>query len=481
MRFESVSLSPAVVACTLSLVCVLLGSCVTKPAMPTGKSSIQQQSAQIHSPTSQTPTAQTTQATGETYAQQNMPSPTVHATPQAPQAQILQIQTQVPQAQLPPQLPPAKRQYGSFEEWKKDFMIRASLSHNPTLVRQLFAGASYNANVIRLDNNQAEFAKMAWEYLKSAVSNNRIKQGQSKGKSQLALLRQNEITYGVPASIVIAIWGLESSFGAGMGDTDLVNALASLAYDGRRREFAEEQLLAMVTMVERGDVRIADFRGSWAGGMGHTQFIPATWLNYGVDGNHDGKKNPYTSADALSATANYLSKSGWVRHLPAYIEVRLPNNITPNTLNPYLLNKQSLDTWHSLGLVGIHGERLSGADRAELWLPAGIYGPAILTTQNFDVIKVYNNSSNYALAVAALANGIDGKTTIVAKFPNNEQGLSRSQITQLQHNLTRAGYDTKGVDGIAGANTRLAFARWQAANGRFADGFISQNSAMGLY
>lgn len=378
-------------------------------------------------------------------------------------------------------VPQTSRNYGDFNEWKSDFIDRTSRNYNASLTNQLLQNATLNESVIRLDNNQAEFAKMPWEYLNSAVSSSKIKQGQAKRQSQFNLLMQNENTYGVPASIVTAIWGIESSFGSAMGNTDLPQALASLAYDGRRREFAEEQLKAMMTMIERGDVQKHTLKGSWAGGMGHTQFIPTTWLTHGVDGDFDGKKNPWSTADALTSTANYLAKSGWVRGLPAYIEVRLPANIAPNSLNYYLSGKQTLDTWRNLGLVSISGENLLGTNLAELWFPAGISGPAILTTQNFDVIKVYNNSSSYALAVAALANGINNRPTIMANFPTFEKGLSRTQISQLQQRLTSQGYDTKGVDGVAGANTRRAFARWQADNGRFADGFISQNTAMGLY
>lgn len=435
----------------LSVSLVFLVSCVSKPTNPTG---------------------QTTPVVNQ--------KPVVPST-QPAVTQPVTVQPAVNDSRIFVQTDRSSHHYNSFEDWRSDFIARTGGNYDTNLLYDLLGSAKLDQSVIRLDNNQAEFAKMPWEYLNSAVSSSKIKQGQAKRQSQYNLLMQNENTYGVPASIVTAIWGIESSFGAAMGNTDLPQALASLAYEGRRREFAEEQLKAMMIMIERGDVQKHTLKGSWAGGMGHTQFIPTTWLTHGVDGDFDGKKNPWSTADALTSTANYLAKSGWVRGLPAYIEVRLPANISPNALNHYLNGKQTLDTWRNLGLVSISGENLSGANLAELWFPAGISGPAILTTQNFDVIKVYNNSSSYALAVAALANGINNRPTIVTNFPTFEKGLSRTQISQLQQRLTAQGYDTKGVDGVAGANTRRAFARWQADNGRFADGFISQNTAMGLY
>ena len=280
----------------------------------------------------------------------------------------------------------------------------------------------------------------------------------------------------MPASIATAIWGLESSYGAGMGSMDLVSALSSLAYDGRRRDFAESQLLALRSMINRGDVNDYELKGSWAGGMGHTQFIPSTWLEQGVDGNGDGKKNPWSTADALTSTANYLANAGWVRGLPTFFEVRLPSGFNYTLLN----QKQPLDAWRALGITTVGDAPLSGSAVGELWMPAGANGPVLITTQNFDVIRVYNNSTSYALAVSLLAKRINGESGIVASWPYHEQALSNSQIRQLQQRLNDAGYDTKGIDGIAGANTRSAFARWQADNGRIPDGFISQSSARDL-
>lgn len=381
-----------------------------------------------------------------------------------------------PKPVTPPMPAVSERHYGSFAEWKSDFINRAiAQGYRADEVYALMNSASLNHQVIALDGKQAEFAKMPWEYAESAVSGNRVSQGRLKTDEYPSLLSALEERFGVPRYVVVAIWGMESSYGAGMGNTNLVNALSSLAYDGRRRAFAEGELLAMLGMIQRGDTHRDELKGSWAGGMGHTQFIPSTWLTQGIDGNRDGRIHPWTISDALSATANYLSGSGWVRGVDAFYEVRLPAGFNHALIG----QKHPLSFWKSQGLSPLSGT--VGADvPAELWLPAGIHGPALLTTPNFEVIKVYNNSSNYALGVALLAKRIKGENGIISSWPRHERPLSSAQVQRLQENLNAKGYDAGKADGMAGTNTRRAFARWQADNGKIPDGFISQNSASEL-
>lgn len=392
---------------------------------------------------------------------QTAPSTPKHQPVEVPRQEIVGTAPQQPSVS-----PRPTRQYTSFTEWQNDFLQRTGGAG------QLVANAHLNSRAISLDNNQAEFTSMVWNYLDNRTTATMVSQGRENRRANLSILDRNEAQYGVPASIVTAIWGIETGYGKNMGNMDLVDSLSSLAYDGRRRAWAESQLLAMNQMLAQGDVSESQFKGSYAGGMGHTQFIPTTWLAQGVDGNNDGRKNPFAVADALTSTASYLANAGWVRHLPAYIEVGLPQGFNYG----YIGQKLPLDQWQALGLVGF-SDSIAGGAVAELWLPAGINGPALLITQNFDVIKVYNNSSNYALAVAVLAQKLNGKAGIEKEFPRHEKPLSKTQIQALQRNLTAMGYDTGGADGIAGANTRRAFARWQSANGRIPDGFITQNSA----
>lgn len=401
-----------------------------------------------------------------------LPAPPQKTTTPAPTAQP--TPPVVSQPTPTPVAPPVNnRYYGSFAEWKSDFINRTiAQGYRADDVYALMNSASLNQQVISLDGRQAEFAKMPWEYAESAVSGSRVSNGRAKADEYPSLLSRLEDQYGVPRQIVVAIWGMESSYGAGMGNTNLVNALSSLAYDGRRRAFAEGELVAMLQMIHRGDVSRSELKGSWAGGMGHTQFIPSTWLTQGVDGNNDGRKNPWTISDALSSTANYLGGSGWIRGVDAFYEVRLPSNFNHSLIG----QKHPLSFWQQQGLTVLSGS-LSSTVPAELWLPAGIHGPALLTTPNFDVIKVYNNSSNYALGVALLAKRIGGQSGITSSWPRHERPLSTAQVKRLQENLNTKGYDAGKPDGMAGTNTRRAFARWQADNGKIPDGFISQSSA----
>lgn len=364
----------------------------------------------------------------------------------------------------------------SFALWKQQFIQRAIQSGLSTdIVHRLMDNAQENSKVVASDRKQAEFVKMPWAYVDSAVSNSRIQNGRAKYRANANFLNQVEAQTGVPASIITAIWGIETSYGAATGNASLVNSLSTLAYEGRRREFAEQQLLALMQLLQRGDVPWQPLTGSWAGGMGQTQFIPGTWLQYGVDGNGDGQRDPWSKEDALASTANYLAKSGWQAGLPWGYEVRLPENFD----YAHLGEKLPLAQWQQLGVQALNGQFIANAD-AELWLPAGARGPALLLTKNFNVIKVYNNSSSYALAVSLLADNIAGRGGLQTAWPRDEQPLSTEQVKILQQRLTAEGYDTQGSDGILGSNTRKAFQAWQTAQGKIADGFISLSTAAEL-
>lgn len=417
---------------------------------------------------------------------QNPPIKVVYATTlnQAPAQTVMTpvqpahvIQTQPFIHAQPANKPMMPLDYADFDDWKRDFIHRAiAQGHDSAIVYSLMNKAAFSQRIIELDRSQAEFTKMPWEYVNSAVSSNRVAQGRAKIAQYPVTFNNIQTSYGVPKEIVAAIWSMESSFGVAMGNIDLVDALSSLAYDGRRREFAENQLFAMLKMLNRGDASLMQFKGSWAGGMGHTQFIPSTWIQEGVDGNQDGQISPWGIGDSLNSTASYLKNAGWITGLSPYYEIRLPSNFDYQLLN----TKQSFDTWQQLGLTSTTGEYFSGDLLAELWLPAGIGGPALLLTPNFDVIRVYNNSTSYALAVSLLAKHLSGGDGLTASWPTHEEPLSRTQVQILQRKLTEQGFDTGGVDGIAGVNTRRAFARWQSTNGQIPDGFISQNSASRL-
>lgn len=370
-----------------------------------------------------------------------------------------------------------KPSYSSFSDWKSDFSMRAmSAGYNSSDVQRLLDSAYLNQQVISLDSGQPEFSKMPWDYADSAVSSGRVNTGQRKYNEQRSYLSQLQSQYGVNSEIIAAIWGMESSYGAVTGNSYIPSSLASLAYDGRRQEFAEKQLLALMTLLQRGDVSWSQLDGSWAGGMGQTQFIPDTWLTEGVDGDGNGHRNPWSTADALASTASYLSNSGWVRGLEPFYEATIPASFDYRMVGQKLPASQ----WASMGIDTIDDVYLDANTVMELWLPAGKDGPVLLLSPNFDVIKVYNNSSSYALGVSLLGKAIAGKSGLRKSWPRYERPLSTSQVTRLQQRLTSAGYDTKGADGIIGTNTRKAFQRWQADNGQTPDGFITQRSASSL-
>ncbi len=370
-----------------------------------------------------------------------------------------------------------KPSYNNFSDWKSEFAMRAiAAGNNAADVQRLLSSSNLNPQVISLDSSQPEFSKMPWDYADSAVSSGRVSTGQRKFAEQRSYLSSLESRYGVNAEIIAAIWGMESSYGAVTGNSYIPSSLASLAYDGRRQDFAEKQLLSLVTLLQRGDISWTQLDGSWAGGMGQTQFIPATWLEHGVDGDNNGQRNPWSTADALASTANYLSNSGWVRGLAPFYEATIPANFDYTLVG----SKQPASRWAALGIDTIDDVFLDANTLMELWLPAGKEGPVLLLSPNFDVIKVYNNSSNYALGVSLLGKAIANQSGLRKSWPRYERPLSTSQVTRLQQRLTSAGYDTKGADGILGTNTRNAFQRWQAANGQTPDGFISQNSASAL-
>lgn len=410
-------------------------------------------------------------------AMQQQSKPVRQGTVEVTQTQTIKPRPVIVKPAVVKPIPAPQPSYRNFADWKSDFSMRAiAAGQSPSDVQRLLDSTYLNQQVISLDSSQPEFSKMPWDYADSAVSSGRVSSGKSKFSQQRSYLSNLESQYGVSSEIIAAIWGMESSFGAVTGNSHIPSSLASLAYDGRRQEFAESQLLALMTLLQRGDVSWSQLDGSWAGGMGQTQFIPDTWLKHGVDGDRDGHRNPWSTADALASTANYLSNSGWVRGLAPFYEASLPASFDYNTVG----SKQSAARWAALGVDTIDNISLDANTQMELWLPAGKDGPVLLLSPNFDVIKVYNNSSNYALGVSLLGKAIAGQSGLSKSWPRYERPLSTSQVMRLQQRLTSSGFDTKGSDGVIGTNTRKAFQRWQAVNGQTPDGFITQNSASSL-
>ena len=367
---------------------------------------------------------------------------------------------------------------GDFDAWKADFREHAlAAGITGEVFDAAFAGVAVNARVLELDRYQPEFVRPIWEYLDSAVSGSRISDGRARAAEQGRTLRDIEQRYGVDLGIVAAIWGIESAYGFDLGAIPVIESLATLAFEGRRRDFAEAQLIAALRILQAGDVAPARLVGSWAGAMGHTQFIPASYEAYAVDFTGDGKRDVWSDdpADALASTANYLSTFGWQRAEPSVIEVALPEGFDYRLADDE--TRKSTAGWEALGVRRASKGQLLPSAAVTLLLPAGAQGPAFAVYPNFRVIKRYNNATSYALAVALLAGQIDSSINFGLRtaldWPRGDRPLGRDETEELQRRLTALGYPTQGIDGIVGPITRGAIRGFQGASEMIPDGYVS--------
>jgi len=381
-------------------------------------------------------------------------------------------------AALAPATPATAAPAAGFADWRAGFRRRARAAGiRAELFDAAFAGVGVNETVLRRDAYQPEFVRPVWEYLDSAVSPTRIANGREKARRHADLMARIEARFGVDRAVVLAIWGLESAYGAVMGDIGVIEALATLAHEGRRRGFAEEQLLAALRILQAGDVAPAQMTGSWAGAMGHTQFIPTSFADYAVDFTGDGRRDIWSAnpADALASTAAYLARFGWRQGAPVVRRVALPADFDHRLADGR--SAGSAAEWQGRGVTAAGGGPLPAGDDIRLILPAGAAGPAWATWPNFRVILRYNNATSYALAVALLAERIaaEGPVTLVSAlpWPRGARPLSRGETEELQRRLSALGHDTGGVDGIVGPDTRDAVRAFQAANGLTPDGYVS--------
>ncbi len=361
----------------------------------------------------------------------------------------------------------------AFTAWVRSFRKEAvAAGVKASVYDRAMSGLNPDPDVIAADRNQPEFSKPVWGYLESALSDKRVANGKAMLRAHEKALARIEKAYGVDRRIVVAIWGLESAYGQFTGSLHVLRSLATLGYDGRREAFAKSQLIAALKIVQAGDIAPERMMGSWAGAMGQTQFIPTTYLIHAVDFDGDGRRDIWNSADdALASTAHLLSRSGWKTGQSWGYEVTLPNGF--DYAEADRSNRRSVAQWRGLGVRMADGGALPAGDDAQsaaILLPAGHRGPAFLVLPNFKAILSYNNSTSYALAVGLLSQRFVGQGEIVRDWPRDERPLKRSEREALQRALTNAGYDTKGVDGIIGYNTRQAIRRYQKAHGLPADG-----------
>lgn len=365
----------------------------------------------------------------------------------------------------------------SFSEWLsllRSDAIAAGI--DPELFDRAFSGIEPNPDVISADSSQPEFTRPVWEYLDGALSPLRIAQGRTLRLQHRDTLNAIKKQYGVDREVLLAVWGLESNFGGNIGNHNVLRSLATLAYEGRRQVFWRSQLLAVLQILQRGDVTPERLIGSWAGAMGQTQFMPTTYNEHAVDFDGDGKRDLWNSpADALASAAHYLQASGWQKGQPWGFEVQLPQNFDYTLADPEV--RRSITEWMALGVKPLDMEVREDADDdalATLLLPAGHRGPAFLLLNNFRSILKYNNSTSYALAIGLLSDALRGRDGVQAAWPREDRQLSRSERIELQELLARNGLEPGPADGIIGANTRKAVRAFQQTLGQPADGYPTQ-------
>jgi membrane-bound lytic murein transglycosylase B len=363
-----------------------------------------------------------------------------------------------------------------FDAWRVDFAARAiAAGRDPRVVQQLLGDLTPEPRVVQNDRNQAEFVRPVWDYIDRAVSADRIARGRQVRAQDAAVFSAVEARYGVDPDIVAGIWAIETNFGDAPLPHNAAQAIATLAAEGRRRPQFEGYLMALIQMVERGYAGPAEMRSSWAGALGQPQFMPDIYLRDAVDWNGDGKRNIWTDdGDVIASISNYLAVRGWSPGDPVFEEVRLPNGFD------YALADGSMrptTDWQALGVTRRDGSLWTGATAAlsaQIFLPAGADGPALALFPNFAVIRSYNPSDRYALAVALLARGFEGREGIQASWPRAQGSLQRGDYIELQTLLAQKGFAVGAIDGMFGSNTRRAVRSYQQAEGLPADGWATR-------
>jgi len=364
---------------------------------------------------------------------------------------------------------------GTFDTWRDDFAAKAAMTGRRTeTVRAVLDGlvpVEATAQAQSFDN-QAEFVKPIWDYAKSAVSPTRITNGQARLAANVDTFNAIEAAYAPPREILAAVWGMESAYGAVIGNEDAPRVLASQAAVGRRKDFNEQELVAIMKLIDDGSATRAQFRkASWAGAIGQTQFMPSSIIAYGKDFDGDGHKDLWTNAgDALASAGNYLQAFGWKKGQPWAVEATIPAGFDYSYGDG---RKFTVAAWKAIGITPVMPATFTDTDvlSAELFLPAGSYGPAFLLFDNFYVIKKYNNADSYALAIGLLADRLAGRPDLTRPWPTDIQMLTQQQAKDLQTGLNTLGFSAGTVDGIIGRGTRGALQKFQKSKDLVADGF----------
>jgi membrane-bound lytic murein transglycosylase B len=379
----------------------------------------------------------------------------------------------------PPDQPDASPEASRFQTCLRDVDLEAERRGiSRALLDRSRIGLSPDPDVTAAVGSQAEFERPLWEYLDAAVSEARVGTGQAKLAEGAAVLADIETRFGVDRHVLVAIWGIESSYGAMLDDSGVVRpvvrSLATLACgDASRSAFWRDQLLAALEMLDQGDVTPDRMTGSWAGAMGHTQFMPTTYQSHAVDFDGDGKRDIWSIPDALASTANYLRSLGWRPGERWGHEVELPPGFDYSLADE--TTDRPLSGWIALGLRLSHDPSVAAPDAsAVLVLPAGSRGPAFLLLPNFRAILRYNTALAYALSVAHLSDRLQGGTPFARSWPRHDRMLTNAERKDVQALLGKLGFDPGTVDGKIGPRTRAAIRGYQASVGLLPDGYANE-------
>ncbi|MDB3952570.1 lytic murein transglycosylase [Alphaproteobacteria bacterium] len=361
----------------------------------------------------------------------------------------------------------------NFQSWLADFRLDALRSGiSEQTLSSALDGIKPRPKVIRKDLNQAEFTLSYWHYM-DRVNKRRIEKGKELLAKYGPLLKRVQKRYGVQPRFLVAFWGLESNYGSTFGGHPVIPSLATLAYDSRRAKFFRSQLLAALKILDRGDITLDRMQGSWAGAMGHVQFIPTTYESYAVDFDGDGRRDIWHSmADVFASAANYLSSLGWNDKETWGREVRLPPGFDFSQAS--LRVRKPLGEWQQAGVRRITGKKLPNVDfETSLLVPAGYRGPAFAVYGNFRRIMRWNYSILYAISVGHLADRFIGIGPISVPRPANDRRVSIYMVKEIQARLNQRGFKAGKPDGIVGRGSRGAVRAFQKSKNIPADGHVT--------
>ena len=370
---------------------------------------------------------------------------------------------------------PSPEEIASFRAYVDALLPKAEAAGiNRATYKRAFEGQTPDLRIIKKPKAQPEFEQPIWVYLNQLVSEKRFNLGKQALAENIDTLKAIEKVYGIAPHMQVAVWGVESMYGTNTGQYNVIRSLATLGWKGgRRAKFGEQQLLAALRIYQKGDVPLDKMTGSWAGAMGHTQFIPTTYELYAVDFDGDGHRDIWGNAtDAVASAANLLKRNGWTAGEPWGFEVKLPPRFDFGMTG--IGNRKPLSVFADAGVRRADGRPLPRTEsKGAIILPAGSKGPAVMVLGNFRSLLRYNNSISYALAVAWLGQKLIDEPFIAAPWPVEERALQLDERKELQRLLAARGLAVQSSDGVFGPETLGAVRTYQKSKGLAADGFPS--------